>query len=106
MLGDAAFDFRRDLVADADIGEGAAHHDFVIAAAGAVAVEFRHRHATVDQVFTGGRSGLERTGGRDVIGGDRVAEDAEHAGFDDVGDAIRRHGHALEIGRVGDVGRA
>ena len=36
---DAAFGAGRELVAQADVGEGAAHHDFVVAAARAVGVE-------------------------------------------------------------------
>src|SRR5262249_56792417 len=37
--GDAAFDARHHEVLDAHVGEGAAHHDLVVAAARAVAVE-------------------------------------------------------------------
>ena len=39
VQGPAAFDALQHLVLDADVGEGAAHHDLVVAAAGAVAVE-------------------------------------------------------------------
>ena len=41
VLGHAALDAGRHLVLDADVGEGAAHHDLVVAAARAVAVEVR-----------------------------------------------------------------
>src|SRR5690606_24630954 len=105
VLGDAALDVRGDLVADADVGEGAAHHDFVVAAAGAVAVEVQRVDAVVGQILTGGRGLLDRTGRRDVVGGDRVAEDAQDARLDDVADRSGLHGQALEIGRVLDVGR-
>ena len=37
--GEAALDIVEHAVADADVGEGAAHHHFVVAAARAVAVE-------------------------------------------------------------------
>ena len=39
QAGDAALGAGRELVAQAHVGEGAAHHDFVIAAARAVGVE-------------------------------------------------------------------
>ncbi len=42
---DAAFGAGRELVAQAHVGERAAHHDFVIAAARAVGVEVRGLHA-------------------------------------------------------------
>src|SRR3979409_796602 len=44
-----------------------------------LAVEIRLRHAVGDEVLARGRRFLDRSGGRDVVGGDRVAEDAEHA---------------------------
>ena len=103
---DATLDLGRDLVADTDVGEGAAHHDFVVAAAGAVAVEVQRIHATVGQPGAGGRGLLDRTGRADVVGGDRVAEDGQNAGLDDVGDRRRLHRQPLEIRRVGDIGRA
>ena len=106
VFGHAALDVRRDLVADADVGEGAAHHDFVVAAAGAVAVEVQRIDAAVGQPGAGGRGLLDRTGRADVVGGDRVAEDGQHAGLNDVGDRGRLHRQALEIRRVGDIGRA
>ncbi|MND89956.1 hypothetical protein D3C80_820310 [compost metagenome] len=105
VLGDAALDVRGDLVADADVGEGAAHHDFVVAAAGAVAVEVQGVDAVVGQIDAGGRGLLDRTGRADVVGGDRVAEDAQDAGLDDVADRGRLHRQTLEVGRVLDVGR-
>src|SRR5690606_18857628 len=105
VLGDAALDVGGDAVADADVGEGAAHHDFVVAAAGAVAVEVQGVDAVVGQVLTGGRGLLDRTGRADVVGGDRVAEDAQDARLDDVGDGRRLHRQTLEIRRVLHIGR-
>ena len=49
MLGHAAFDARHHLVLDADIGEGAAHHHVVVAAARAVGVEVRGPHLMLDR---------------------------------------------------------
>src|SRR4029079_15491610 len=49
---------------------------------------------------TGGRGRLDRTGRRDVIGGDLVAEEAEPARALDAADRSRLAAHADEIGRV------
>jgi hypothetical protein len=51
---DAAFGAGRELVAQAHVGEGAAHHDFVVAAARAVAVEVGGLDAVLGEVFSGG----------------------------------------------------
>ena len=54
MHGDAAFDAGHHLVLDADIGEGAAHHHFVIAAPCAIGVEIARRHLVLDEIEAGG----------------------------------------------------
>ena len=53
MHGHAAFDAGHHLVLDADIGEGAAHHHFVIAAPRAIGVEVDGGDAVLDQIFAG-----------------------------------------------------
>jgi hypothetical protein len=58
------------LIGDADVGERAAHHHFVIAAPRAVGVEVRLRHAVFGEVGARGRGLLDRTSGADVIGCD------------------------------------
>ena len=72
--GHAALDAGEHLVADADVGEGAAHHHLVIAAARAIAVIFGARDLVLAEVGAGRAVGLDRAGGRDVVGGDRIAE--------------------------------
>ena len=64
----------RQAVAQPNVREGAAQHDFVVAAPRAVRVEFARRHALFAQPLAGGRSGRDRPGRRDMVGGDRVAE--------------------------------
>ena len=72
-------------VLDAHVGEGAAHHHFVVAAARAVGVEVGLQHAVLHQPLARRRRFLDRTGRRDVVGGDRVAEHAQRARAADAG---------------------
>ena len=101
---DAALDARHQQVAQADVGEGAAHHDLVVAAACAVGVEVLRLHALLDQVARRRAALGDVAGGGDVIGRDRVAEQRQHARAVHVRQRRRRHGHALEVGRVLHVG--
>ena len=94
------------LVLDADVGEGAAHHHFVVAAPRAVLVEVDRAHLMLDQILPGRARGLDRAGGRNVVGGDRIEEERQNARVLDVGDRDRRLGQPLEIGRVLHIGRA
>src|SRR6056297_2268300 len=100
----AAFDIVEHLVADADIGEGAAHHDLVVAAARAVGVEFAHRNLPVDEILACRGRLLEGAGGRDVVGGDEIAQNGQNLGPFDIGDLAGASLHALEVGRVLDIG--
>ena len=96
---------RQHQVLDAHVGEGAAHHDLVVAAARAVAVEVGLQHAVVEQVRPAGRAVLEAAGRRDVVGRDAVAEQRHDARALHAGDQRRRrHREVLEEGRLGDVG--
>src|SRR3546814_1841540 len=61
--------------------------------------------AMLAEVLAGRAVLLDRAGGRDVVGGDLVAEQRQQAGALDVGDRRRRGAHALEIGRMLHVGR-
>ena len=54
MNGPAAFGAGGKLVAETNVGESAAHHDFVIAATSAVGVELMGLDAMGDEVFAGG----------------------------------------------------
>ena len=103
---DAALDARQHLVLDADIGEGAAHHHLMIAAPRAVLVEVHRPDLMVAQIFACRARGLDRAGRRDVVGGDRIEEQAEDPRLDHVGRRLRRLLHADEIGRVLHIGRA
>ena len=79
MDGEAAFAPAGHFVFDADIGEGAAHHHFVVAAPRAVGIEIADFDSRRLQIASGGRRRRDRSGGADVIGGDRIAENRERA---------------------------
>src|SRR5471032_964872 len=109
---DAAFDCRtvclgRDhAVFDTHVGEGAAHHDFVVAATRAVGVEVRFQDAVFLQPLACRAVFLDRTGWRDVVGGDRIAEHAQSArAFDAGGHGRWRHREVIEERWFSDVGR-
>ena len=95
------------LVPEPDVGEGAADHHLVVAAPRAVGVEVPRLDALLDQVAPGGAVLLDRPGGRDVVGGDRVAEQRQHPRAVDRLDARRarpaspRRRAAPDVGRVG-----
>src|ERR1700722_17666642 len=103
VAGVSAFDVDK-LVAKADVGEGAANHDFVIAAARAVGVEVGGFNAVFLQIFSRGAIFLDGAGGGDVVGGDAVAEDGEDARVFDVLDGRGFQAHAIEVGGASDVG--
>ncbi len=77
----------------------------MVAAARAVTVEIGFHDAVGEKPFSGGRIRLDRTRGRDVVGGDRIPEHAEHARALDVGGRVRLHLEAIEERRLGNVGR-
>ncbi|MNF74443.1 hypothetical protein D3C84_564740 [compost metagenome] len=104
MQGIAAFLAAKHLVLDADVGEGAAHHHLVVAAACAIGVEVGRCHAEALQVEAGRRAGLDAAGRGDVVGGDRVAEQGEDARILDVGQRCRGLVDMLEERWVLDVG--
>src|SRR3984957_26132 len=103
VAGESAFEVD-EFVAQADVGEGAADHDFVIAAAGAVGVEVGGLDAVLLQIFSGGAIFFDGAGGGDVVGGDAVAEDGEDARVFDVLDGRGFQAHVVEVGGAGGGG--
>src|SRR3569832_2780444 len=78
VLRHAAFAARQNLVANADDGEGAAHHHYVITAPRAVGVEIRRGHALFDEIASRRALRADAARGRDVIGGHRITEHHKH----------------------------
>ena len=95
---------RNQRVADAHVPEGATHHDLVIAAAGPEGVPVHLLHAVLPQVPGGGTVLGDGPGGRDVIGGDRVAQHRERARAGDVAHRRRLRRQVDEEGGLLDVG--
>jgi hypothetical protein len=76
VRGDAALDAGDQKVLQPDVGEGAAHHHPVVAAARAVRVEVRLGDAERLEVLARGALSGDVARRRDVVGGHRVAEQA------------------------------
>ena len=90
---DAALGAGREPVAQPDVRERAAHHHLVVAAPRAVRVEVARLDAVLEQPLPGRAVAADHAGRRDVVGGDAVAEQREHAG-------------AVDVVRCGSVGAA
>ena len=93
-------------IAQADVGEGAAHHHFVVAAPRTILIEIRWLHALLHEVFSRRAATRDVAGRRDVIRGHRITEQCQHASRADRGDRGRLHAHALEVGRILHIGGA
>ena len=99
----AAFPVRGHFIANADVGEGAAHHYFVVAAPGAVGVELGHIDAVLLQVLPGGAVRLDGTSRGDVVGGHRIAQQGQKPRAPHLHALIEVIAHGEE-GRLLDVG--
>ena len=92
-------------VAEAHVRERPAHHHLVVPAPGAVRVEVLALDAVLDEVAPRRAVRLDRAGGRDVVGGDAVADHDQAAGAGDVLDRAGLRRHALEVRRQAHVRR-
>src|SRR3984893_8272929 len=70
----------QDEILDPDIGEGSAHHDFMVAPARAILIEIGPRNSPLDEILAGGRSLLDRARRRNMVGVYFVAEKRQNAG--------------------------
>ena len=87
----------------------AAHHGFPVAAAGGEDVEIARVLAALDQAGRGLALGPDRAGGRDVVGGDVVAEHQQRVGDELAGPAARdgmRERRAAQVVERGPRGTA
>jgi hypothetical protein len=75
-----------------------------IITSGAVGIEVDGLHPLFHQILGGG-TGFGNIAGRgDVIGGHRISEHRQRTRALDVGDRGRRHGDAIEVGRILHIG--
>ena len=105
MHRESALGVVQQQVADAHVGESAAHHHFVVAAPGAEGVELPRLDPDVLQEPACGTVARDGSRRRDVVGGGGVAEHRQHPGSLDVGEGLRLRAHPLEEGGQADVGR-
>ena len=93
------------LVCDPRIREGAAGHNLVISAAGAVLVEIFLLNSAFQQVAACWRVFGDVSGRRNMVGGDRITEDAQAVCIFQVLDLGELDLHGAEEGGLVDVGR-
>src|SRR5262249_56046545 len=84
------------------VGKGGGDESVGMAATRPVLVEVGRFYFVLDEIFTGRRIDLDRARRRNVIGRDRIEEQAEHARIDDVGERRGVASHADEIRRAGE----
>src|SRR5690606_34979127 len=101
VAGHAAFYAGDHFVLDADVREGAAHHDVVVASAGAIGIEVLAADLVLLEEDARGAVRLDAAGRGDVVGGDRIAQNRQRLGLDYVGHRRGSHRHALEIRGIG-----
>lgn len=96
----------QELVDDPHVGKGSPHDDLVVAPTAAIGAEVLGLDAALAQVFRCRCAvrDLPRVG--DVVSGDAVAKVEQAVGFLDGCRARWRHGHALKVGGLADVGGA
>ena len=78
IKGVATFGPRRHLVANANVGKGTSHHDFVVASATAEGIEIASLDVALNQPLTRWPAGGEGTCRRNVVGGDGITELEKH----------------------------
>src|SRR6185437_2011580 len=104
MARDAAFGAGREQIFQPYIGEGAAYHDLIVAAPRTERVEVLDRHAATGEILSRRSLRLDRTGRRDVIRRDAIAQQRENTRALDVAYRLRLRLHIREVGRIFDVG--
>src|ERR1035437_49651 len=102
---DVSLAARDQEVLEADVRERAAHHDLVVAAAGAVGVEVRRRDSVLDEVLRGRGVLRDVAGRRDVVGRHGVPEHDEAAGAREVLQGRGHLGNVREEGRLPPIRR-
>src|SRR5713226_8220523 len=103
MPGKSTFKTRHHFVAQSDIRECPAHHNFVITAPRTIRIEVRRLDPMLLQIFSGWAISLDRTGRRNVICGYTVPEHGQDTGALDVHDGTGFARHFVEVRRTLNV---
>ena len=102
--GPSTLGSRGQLITQAHIGEGAAHHHLVVTTAGTVGVEVDFLDALALEILSSRRVLFDRSGRRNVIRGNGITKPGQAAGVSYFGNAGEFLRHSTEIGRVLNVG--
>ena len=105
MPGPATLGAGCELVAQPNVGEGAAHHHFVVAATRTIGIEVDRLDTLRTQVICRRTVRRDAAGRRDVIGGHGIAKQGQHASATDAADRLRIERHARKVGWIPHVGR-
>ena len=103
MQRDSAFRSRRHQILNPHIRECPTGHHQIVPAPAAVAVKIRVLDPARNQILPGWRRSLDCAGGRNVIGRDGIAENAQGACATDFLDMSGLHREILEKGRLMNV---
>ena len=102
--GPPAFGARREFVSDANVGEGSAHHHFVVATPAAKGIEIALFDALLLQPASCRTALQDGSRRRNVVGGDRITELEQDASAVDGGDGRCLRPKPLEEGGQANVG--
>src|SRR5579864_1030273 len=105
MARPRAFHSRHHTVAQANVTERSAHHDFVIPTPGSEAIELGWRHGMFHEVLSRRRIDWDATRRGNMIGGDRVAQYCKDSRAPDVRGRFAHAGGIDEVGWLSNVRR-
>ncbi len=104
MGGESTLCSRHQLVTNPNIGEGASHHHFVVAATAAERVEVARSDPFADEILASRAGVWEGTCRGDMVGGYRVSEFEQDMGPADGLDWLRFRGDTLKEGWKSNIG--
>ncbi len=91
-------------ITNTDVGEGAAHHHLMIAAARAILIELGRRHTALEQIVAGRAVRLDGAGRRDVIGSHAIPQEHQHARAENIANGRWFRRQVGEEGWLMDIG--
>src|SRR5579875_3903264 len=104
MCGPPTLGSWSEQIAQPDIRKRSAHHHLVITPPRAVRVEILRQHAMCNQISAGGAIRRNRAGGRNMNGGDAIAQNGERPQSAKVVERRGLERHVFEIWRILNVG--